>query len=60
LSALRTRRTLLPRNIIILMFLSEPQGLVRPEASCTAFPDGHMVDNKTVNRLFHVTRNIRT
>jgi hypothetical protein len=39
LSALRTRRTLLPRNIIIFMFLvlisvkrlSKPQGLVRPE-----------------------------
>jgi hypothetical protein len=41
LSALRARRTLLPRNIIILMFLvlisvnglSKPQGLVRPEGS---------------------------
>jgi hypothetical protein len=39
LSALRTGRTLLPRNIIILMFpvlisvkrLSKPQGLVRAE-----------------------------
>jgi hypothetical protein len=38
LSALRTGRTLLPRNIIIFMFLvfisvrdSKPQGLVRPE-----------------------------
>jgi hypothetical protein len=38
LSALRTRRTLLPRNIIILSFwysflleVDKPQGLVRPE-----------------------------
>jgi hypothetical protein len=37
LSALRTRHTLLPRNIIIFVFLvlisvlSKPQGLVRPE-----------------------------
>jgi hypothetical protein len=31
LSALRSRPTLLSRNIIIFMFLCKPQGLVRPE-----------------------------
>jgi hypothetical protein len=52
LSALSTRHTLLPRNIIIFMFLvlisvrlSKPQGLVRPEG-LGKFKN-HLIENRT-------------
>jgi hypothetical protein len=55
LSALRTRRTLLPRNIIIFMFLvltsvrdSKPQDVVRPEDQV----------NLKIDLIGYLTRNL--
>jgi hypothetical protein len=52
LSAARTRRTLLPRNIIIFMFLviisvrlSKPQGLVQPQGLSKFKKSPHRVAN---------------
>jgi hypothetical protein len=61
LSALRTRRNLLPRNIIILMFLvlisvkrlSKPQGLVQPEGLGTFKNSPHRESNPRPSGLYH-------
>jgi hypothetical protein len=54
LSALRTRRTLLPRNIIILMFLVLlEEDLVRPEGLGEFKNSPHRVSNPRPSGLQH-------